>query len=71
MVLTSHPALPDVAEGLDISVADASRLWRNRCVLSGQQRKSCWRRERAEAELEHIRLAEEERKLAEVRRQRR
>ena len=40
--LTNQPALPDVAEGLDISVEDARRLLEQ--VRSQRRRKkSCWR----------------------------
>ena len=64
--LTDKPAVPDVAEGLDISVDNVQRLL-------GEVRA---RRVAEEAELAReqalteIRLAEEERKLAELQRQR-
>ena len=64
--LTDRPAVPDVAEGLNISVEDVQRL------LAGV-RAQRFEEENAlaqERELTEIRLAEEGRKLAEVRRQR-
>ena len=71
--LTDRPAVPDVAEGLNVSVEDVQRL------LAAVREKRA-EEERAlayEQGLAHIRLAEahrtlaeEERKLAEVRRQR-
>jgi len=64
--LTDKPAVPDVAEGLDITVEDVQ------CLLQEVRAKRL-EEERAlatEQELSQIRLAEEERKLAEIRRQR-
>ena len=63
--LTDKPAVPDVAEGLDISVENVQRLLQN-------VRAKRLEEERAlvlEQKLAEIRLAEEERKLAEVQRQ--
>ena len=64
--LTDRPAVPDVAEGLDIPVEEVQRLL-------GEVRARRLEEERAlaqEQELSEIRLAEEERRLAEIRRQR-
>ena len=64
--LTDRPAVPDVAEGLDIPVEDVQRLL--------QEIRTRWlEEERAlaqEQEISEVRLAEEERQLAEIRRQR-
>jgi hypothetical protein len=64
--LTDRPAVPDVAEGLDIDVEDVQRL-----LADVRERRADEERALAyEQELAEIRLAEEERKLAEVKRQR-
>lgn len=64
--LTDKPAVPDVAEGLDVSVEDVQRLLTEvRARRLEEQRQLD-----AVQELAEIQLAEEERKLAEVRRQR-
>ncbi len=64
--LTDRPAVPDVAEGLDIGVEDVQRLLAEvRERRAGEERALAY-----EQELAEIRLAEEERKLAEVKRQR-
>ena len=64
--LTDKPAVPDVAEGLDITVEDVRRLLQDvRAKRLKEERFSA-----LEQELAEIRLAEEERKLAEIRRQR-
>ncbi len=64
--LTDRPAVPDVAEGLDIGVEDVQRLLAEvREHRVGEERALAY-----EQELAEIRLAEEERKLAEVKRQR-
>lgn len=61
---TDRPALPDVAEGLDIPVEEVQRLL---AAVRARRREE----ERALAqEQAETRLAEEERRLAEVRRQR-
>ncbi len=64
--LTDKPAVPDVAEGLDITVEDVQRLLQD-------IRAKCLEEERAlatEQELSKIRLAEGQRQLAEIQRQR-
>jgi len=62
--LTDRPAVPDVAEGLDISIEEVQRLL-------AEVRAQRLEEERALAgEQAHIRLADEERRLFEVRRQR-
>lgn len=67
--LTDKPALPDVAEGLNISLPDAHRLLDEvRAEREAQERLLA--QEQIAAEMEQIQLAEEERKLAEVYRQR-
>jgi len=64
--LTDRPAVPDVAEGLDLSVEDVQRL-----LAEVRTRRDAESRLLAhEQELAEIRLAEEQRKLAEIRRQR-
>lgn len=64
--LTDKPAVPDVAEGLDISITDVQHL-----LADVRARREAEEAQLAqEQELSEIRLAEEERKLAEVRRQR-
>jgi hypothetical protein len=63
--LTDRPAVPDVAEGLDIGVEDVQRLL-------AEVRTQRVEEERAlalEQELSEIRLAEDERQLSEIRRQ--
>ena len=64
--LTDKPAVPDVAEGLDITLEDVQRL------LSEvrAQRLEATRALATEQELIEIRLAEEARQLAEIQRQR-
>lgn len=64
--LTDKPAVPDVAEGLDVSVEDVQRLLSEVRARRLEEERAF----AAEQELSQIRLAEEERKLAEVRRQR-
>ncbi len=64
--LTDRPAVPDVAEGLDITVEDVQRLLTE--VRARRLEEECALA--TERELSEVRLAEEERKLAEVRRQR-
>lgn len=64
--LTDRPAVPDVAEGLDLSVEEVQRLLHE----VRDQRAEEETQLAQEQELTEIRLAEEERKLAEVRRQR-
>ena len=64
--LTDKPAVPDVAEGLDVSVEDVQRL----LMEVRARRLEEEGRLAAAQELSEIRLAEEERKLAEIRRQR-
>jgi hypothetical protein len=67
--LTTRPAVPDVAEGLDVSVEDVQRLLQQvRAKRQAEERRFAL--EQYEVELEQIRLAEEERKLAEIQRQR-
>ena len=64
--LTDRPAVPDVAEGLDIPVEEVQRLL-------GEVQARRLEEERLlaqEQELSEVRLAEEERRLAEIRRQR-
>ena len=64
--LTDRPAVPDVAEGLDLSVEDVQRL-----LAEVRTRREAESRLLAqEQELAEIRLAEEQRKLAEIQRQR-
>lgn len=64
--VTDRPAVPDVAEGLDLSVAEVQRL-----LAEVRARREAESRLLAhEQELAEIRLAEEERKLAEIQRQR-
>ena len=64
--LTDRPAVPDVAEGLDLSVEDVQRL-----LAEVRTRRAAESRLLAqEQELADIRLAEEQRKLAEIQRQR-
>ncbi len=67
--LTSRPAVPDVAEGLNVSLEDVQRLLaqvRAQREEEEQQFTQDWWL----LELEQIRLAEEERRLAEIQRQR-
>ena len=64
--LTDKPAVPDVAEGLDITVEDVQRLLNE---VRGRREEEA-RLLAQEQMLAEIRLAEEERKLAEVQRQR-
>lgn len=64
--LTNKPAVPDVAEGLDVSVEDVQRLLME--VRARRLEEERWLA--ARQELSEIHLAEEERKLAEVHRQR-
>ena len=64
--LTDRPAVPDVAEGLDLTVEDVQRL----LVEVRAQREEASRLLAQEQALAEIRLAEEERKLAEIQRQR-
>ena len=64
--LTDRPAVPDVAEGLDITVEDVQRLLQDVRARRVEEEHAL----AVEQELSEIRLAEEERKLAEVRRQR-
>ena len=62
--LTDRPAVPDVAEGLDLSVEDVQRL-----LAEVRTRREAESRLLAhEQELAEIRLAEQERRLAEERR---
>jgi len=64
--LTDRPAVPDVAEGLDLSVEDVQQL-----LAEVRTRRETEARLLAhEQELAEIRLAEEQRKLAEIQRQR-
>ena len=64
--LTDRPAVPDVAEGLDITVEDVQRL-----LLEVRARRQHEERAlAAEQELSEVRVAEEDRRLAEVQRQR-
>ena len=63
--LTDHPAVLDVAEGLDITVEDVVRLLQDVRAKRLEERALA-----LEQELAEIRLAEEERKLAEIQRQR-
>lgn len=60
--LTDRPAVPDVAEGLDIGVADVQRL----LAEVRTRRKEAERELLQETELSRIQLAEEERRLAEA-----
>ena len=64
--LTDRPAVPDVAEGLDITVEDVHRLLLEVRAKRLEEERAL----AAEQELSEIRLAEEERKLAEIQRQR-
>ncbi len=64
--LTDKPAVPDVAEGLDITVEDVQRLLQDVRAKRLKEERSL----ALEQELAEIRLAEEERKLAEIRHQR-
>ncbi len=64
--LTDKPAVPDVAEGLDITVEDVQRLPQDVRAKRLEEERALT----TEQELSKIRLAEEERQLAEVRRQR-
>ena len=64
--LTDKPALPDVAEGLDVSVEDVQRLLMQVRARRLKEEHAL----AAEWELSNIRLAEEERKLAEIERRR-
>lgn len=63
--LTDKPAVPDVAEGLDITVEDVQRLLNEVRAKRLEERALI-----LEQELSKIRRAEEERKLAETQRQR-
>jgi hypothetical protein len=67
--LTTSPAVPDVAEGLDIAVEDVQRLLAQ-VRAQREDEENLLTLEQWQAELEQIRLDEEERKLAEIRRQR-
>ena len=62
---TDKPALPDVAEGLGVSVEDVQRLLTE--VRASRVEEGALA---AHQKLSEMRLAEEQRKLAEVRRQR-
>jgi hypothetical protein len=62
--LTDKPAVPDVAEGLDITVEDVQRLLQNVRARRLEEAR------RLAQEQTELRLAQEERKLAEVQRQR-
>jgi len=64
--LTDKPAVPDVAEGLDITIEDVQRLLQDVRAKRPEEERAL----ASEQELSEIRLAEEERKLAEIRRQR-
>ena len=64
--LTDRPAVPDVAEGLDIPVEEVQRLLAEVRALRLEEGAELAR----EQELAEIHLAEEERRLAEVRRHR-
>ena len=64
--LTDQPAVPDVAEGLDIGVEDVQRLLQEVRTCRAEEERALAQ----EQELSQIRLAEEERKLAEIQRQR-
>ena len=64
--LTDKPAVPDVAEGLDISVEDVQRLLEEVRTCRMEEERALAQ----EQELSEIRLAEEEHQLAEIRRQR-
>lgn len=64
--LTDKPAVPDVAEGLDITIEDVQRLLQDVRAKRLEEERALI----AERELSEIRLAEEERKLAEIQRQR-
>ena len=71
--LTDRPAVPDVAEGLNIGVEDVQRLLGEvRERRAEEERALAYEAELAEIRLaeEHRKLAEEERKVSEVRRQR-
>ena len=64
--LTDRPAVPDVAEGLNISVEDVQRLLAEVRAQRLEEESALAQ----EQELSEIRLAEERRKLAEIQRQR-
>lgn len=64
--LTDKPAVPDVAEGLDITVEDVHRLLQDVRAKRLEEEHAL----ATQQELTEIRLAEEERKLAEIQRQR-
>ncbi len=64
--LTDKPAVPDVAEGLNISVEDVQRLLQAVRTRRMEEESALAQ----EQELSEVRLAEEERQLAEIRRQR-
>ncbi len=63
--LTDKPAVPDVAEGLDITVEDVQRLLQDVRTKRLEEERAL----ALEQELAEMRLAEEERKLAETQRQ--
>jgi hypothetical protein len=67
--LTTSPAVPDVAEGLDIGIADVQRLLAQ-VRARREEEEQLLTLEQWQAKLDYVRLAEETRKLAEVRRQR-
>ncbi len=64
--LTDRPAVPDVAEGLNIGVEDVQRILAEVRARRLEEEHALAQ----EQELSEIQLAEEERKLAEIRRQR-
>ena len=71
--LTDRPAVPDVAEGLDLSVEDVQRLLAEvRTRRDAESRLLAYEQELAEIRLAEQKrtLAEEQRKLAEIQRQR-
>ncbi len=71
--LTDRPAVPDVAEGLDLSVEDVQRLLAEvRTRRDAESRLLAHEQELAEIRLaeQHRTLAEQERKIAEIQRQR-
>ena len=66
--LTDHPAVPDVAEGLDIPIEEVQRLLGEvRALRLEEERRLARERKRAKAML---RLVEEEARLTEVQQQR-
>jgi hypothetical protein len=64
--LTDKPAVPDVAEGLDITIEDVQRLLQDVRAKRLEEERAL----ASEQALSEIRSTEEERKLSEIRRQR-